>query len=231
MEDNVYYVVLTIASLIVYLVVAIAIANRIKKSKAQRKYKDELNIKISTARTAELYTNQCQDEYDCCIRVNNKQIQTSREKEKTSQELQNHAVMLRQQASDIDSMLKQHYSIGIIPPDYRDMIRVLYIQRAYRNDQVDTMREATLLCDRDVYHIEIKNGLSEIADAIKSLSSTLSEINWNITRMNSELRDIANGQERIITETESARYATEAVQKSQESLLWYEQQKWYRSNS
>ncbi len=138
--------------------------------------------------------------------------------------------MLRKNASEIDSMLKQHYSLGVIPPDYRDMLRVLYIQRAFRNDQVDTMREATLLCDRDIYHIEIKNGLSEIANAIQSLSSTLNEISWNITRMNSELRDIANGQERLISEIESARYATEAVQKSQENIVWYERQKWFRDN-
>lgn len=201
-----------------------------KIAKDKKIYNEKLNSKISTAQIAEQHVNQCQPEYDNLVIANNKQAQTSKQQEQKAKELEEHASMLRKNASEIDSMLKQHYSLGIIPPDYRDMLRVLYIQRAFRNDQVDTMREATLLCDRDIYHIEIKNGLSEIANAIQSLSSTLNEISWNITRMNSELRDIANGQERLISETESARYATESVKRAQEDLLWYERQNWKRNN-
>ncbi len=201
-----------------------------KIAKDKKSHNKELESKISHARTAEEHLSKCKAEYDNLVRANNKQAQTSKEQEQKARELEEHALMLRKHASEIDAALKQHYSLGVIPPDYRDILRVLYIQRAFRNDQVDTMREATLLCDRDIYHIEIKNGLSEIANAIQSLSSTLNEISWNIARMNSELRDIADGQDKLLSETESARYATEAVKKSQEDLVWYERQKWYRDN-
>lgn len=229
-ESNSDFVFLFVISFIIYFITIIAIITLIKKHKAKKVYEIELKQKISTTQTAEQHVNQCQTEYDNLVLANNKQAQTSKQQEQKAKELEEHASMLRKNASEIDATLQQHYSLGVIPPDYRDMLRVLYIQRAFRNDQVDTMREATLLCDRDVYHIEIKNGLSEIANAIQSLSSTLSEINWNITRMNSELRDIANGQERLISETESARYAAESVRRAQEDILWYERENWRKTN-
>ena len=111
------------------------------------------------------------------------------------------------------------------------MVHVLYINRAFRNDQVDTMREATLLCDRDIQHSEVIGGLHEIASAISSLAPVLEDISYKINIMNAELKSIADGQDKLLSETESARYAAEAVQNSQETLLWYEQQKWYRANS
>lgn len=145
--------------------------------------------------------------------------------------LEEHAAKLEKSAAEIKAALKKHYSLDIIPPDYRDMVHVLYINRAFRNDQVDTMREATLLCDRDIQHSEVVGGLRKIASAIRSLAPILEDISYKISIMNAELKGIADGQGKLLSETESARYATEAVQKSQESLLWYEQQKWYRSNS
>ena len=145
--------------------------------------------------------------------------------------MEEHAAKLEKSAAEIDAALQKHYSLSIIPPDYRDMVHVLYINRAFRNDQVDTMREATLLCDRDIQHSEVIGGLHEIASAIQSLSSVLEDISYKIDIMNAELKSIADGQDKLLSETESARYAAEAVRNSQESLLWFEQQKWYRANS
>ncbi len=168
--------------------------------------------------------DQCQEEYKNYNRSHNETL-----KKLTS--LEKHATELEKSAAEIDAALQKHYSLGIIPPDYRDMIRVLYINRAFRNDQVDTMREATLICDRDIQHREVVDSLHEIASAINGLSSVLEDISYKISIMNAELKSIANGQDKLLSETESARYATEAVQKSQEDLIWYERQKWYRANS
>ena len=142
--------------------------------------------------------------------------------------LNDHAHELDESATKIDEALKKHYSVGIIPPDYRDMIRVLYINRAFRNDQVDTMREATLICDRDIHHSEIVDSLNEIASAITGLSSILQDISYKVSIMNAELKSIADGQDMLLSETVSARYAAEAIKKSQENLVMYEDMKRYQ---
>lgn len=194
--------------------VPIIIIGCVKESKRN----NDTNVQTNKAKL-----NICQTEYNQYSIIFN-------EKQKTLVALSNHAEYLEQSAAEIDAALQKHYSLGIIPTDYRDMIRVLYIDRAFRNDQVDTIREATLLCDRDIQHSEVMKGLHEIASAINSLAPVLDDISHKITLMHDELKSIADGQDKLISEAESTRYATKAVQKSQESILWYEQQKWYRAN-
>lgn len=220
-EDEIIPLILwAVATTILYTVIHRGfIINYLKKDHIFRK--EELYRQAEQIKTK---ITEAQAEY-------NEVTEANKISEKVMVPLWYHHKMLKQSIADIDEVLKKHYAIGIIPPDYRDMIRVLYIQRAFRNDQADTIREATLLCDRDVHHGEVMQGLYEIASAIQCLSSTLNSIGRNIALMSDELTSITDVQQKLLSETESARYAAEAVQKSQESLLWYERQKWYRSNS
>lgn len=139
--------------------------------------------------------------------------------------LSQHAEMLENQAKIISENLKNHYSLGIIPPDYRDMVRVTYINRAFRNDQVDTMREATLLCDRDVHHEIIKGALVDIATSLHSISDTLISINTNIDMLSADICNMVEAQNKTLAETKSARYAAEAVKTSTDRLVMYEEMK------
>ena len=205
---------LTVSIILWACLVPIVIISCVKSSKRN----NDTNVQTNKAKL-----NICQTEYNQYSIIFN-------EKQKTLVALSKHAEYLEQSVAKIDAALQKHYSLGIIPPDYRDMIRVLYIDRAFRNDQVDTMREATLICDRDIHHREVIDSLHEIASAIQGLSSVLEDISYKISIMNAELKSIADGQDKLLSETESARYATEAVQKSQENIVWYERQKWFRDN-
>lgn len=192
------------------------VANKIGSKKEMKQRRDAAN-------EAKEQLCNSQKEYDASLK-------SCSNRKRTIDALAKHADLLEAKAAEIDTALQKHYSLGIIPPDYRDMIRVLYMDRAFRNDQVDTMREATLICDRDIHHREVIDSLHEIASAIQGLSSVLEDISYKISIMNAELKSIADGQDKLVSETESARYATEAVQKSQENIVWYERQKWFRDN-
>lgn len=190
----------------------------------KKQYKETTQAIYDQAEKEKEQLDKLQAEYDKLIMIH-------RHNQTKNNNLCNHATALEKSAAEIDTALQKHYSLGIIPPDYRDMVHVLYINRAFRNDQVDTMREATLLCDRDIQHSEVIGGLHEIASAISSLAPVLEDISYKISIMNAELKSIADGQDKLVSETESARYAAESVKNTQETLVWYEQQKWYRANS
>lgn len=204
---------------ILYIIIFILISRGINK----KRFAEEVSHLYLIVRQENEKLQKCQAEYNNYKLTHSKIL-------KDLVTLEEHAAKLEKSAAEIEAALKKHYSLDIIPPDYRDMVHVLYINRAFRNDQVDTMREATLLCDRDIQHSEVVGGLRKIASAIRSLAPILENISYKISIMNAELKGIADGQNKLLSETESARYATEAVQSSQETLLWYEQQKWYRAN-
>lgn len=210
--------------ILITLVICIIIDLIIGRTKHRRGFKEYTQSITNQLECSEAWLDRYREEYTKYVREHSKILNDLTP-------LEEHVAELEKTATNIDITLQKHYSLGIIPPDYRDMVHVLYINRAFRNDQVDTMREATLLCDRDIQHSEVIGGLHEIASAISSLAPVLEDISYKIGIMNAELKSIADGQDKLLSETESARYATEAVQKSQESLLWYERQKWYRSNS
>ena len=128
-------------------------------------------------------------------------------------------------ASKIEAALQKNYALNIIPPDYRRFECLAWIDYVFRNDQVDTMREATLQCDKWVRHNDTMKALKELAENIRSVAVLVENMNSNISMMNQDLFRIAEAQEKQLSESQSARYAMESVQKSTERLAMYEDMK------
>lgn len=154
-------------------------------------------------------------------------VELSQAKE-SSKSLIAHADTLDKNAAEVESAIRKNYALNLIPPDYRRLQCLVWIDYAFRNDQVDTMREATLQCDKWVRHNDVMTALRELAENIRSVAVLLEDMNANIAMMNQDLLNIAQAQEKQLSETKSARYAMESVQRSTEKLEWYEKLKHQR---
>lgn len=141
------------------------------------------------------------------------------------QSLFEYADQLDKDIAEIETTLQKNYALKIIPPDYRRLECLVWIDYAFRNDQVDTMREATLQCDKWVRHTDTMKALKELAENIRSIAVLLENMDSNISMMNQDLFRIAEAQEKQLSESQSARYAMESVQKSTERLAMYEDMK------
>lgn len=104
----------------------------------------------------------------------------------------------------VDSQLTEFYSVNLIPPDYRSLECVIAFDQMFRNDLVDTMREAALLYDERVFRGEMIKGLNNIYKAINKLGglmsetvSVLREIESNTSRMCDELVDVSSNLVRM----------------------------------
>lgn len=104
----------------------------------------------------------------------------------------------------VDSQLTEFYSVNLIPPDYRSLECVIAFNQMFRNDLVDTMREAALLYDERVFRGEMIKGLNNIYKAINELGglmsetvSVLREIESNTSRMCDELVDVSSNLVRM----------------------------------
>ena len=158
----------------------------------------------------------------------------------------NHIVLLDSQLSDlrakhtqIQSTLSQFYNLGVIPPEYRTLDCAIVLDHYFRNDLVDTMREAILMYREDVKHDIIMEGKDKICAISGNLSAgtvmlerQLSIIDSNVKRISQDLytffQRIARGQERqqkaateLLNETQMSRYAAERVAESAKKLEWH----------
>lgn len=116
--------------------------------------------------------------------------------------------------------LKVYYQAGIIPPDYRRDVCVVIIDYVFRNDQADTMREATLICDQHIRHLDLMKALADLAKIMIGMTNLLSDINDNISEMSQEVREIADNQSRLMSKARLTRYAAESTAKSAEYTEW-----------
>ena len=159
------------------------------------------------------------------IRATQSYIETEKKTGETMiyvQKLRFHANDLERDLAELHQNLQKNYALNVIPPDYRRLECLLWIDYAFRNDQVDTMREATLECDKHVMHGETMTALQELAASIRSVAVLLENMNNRISAMNENLFQIAQTQDSLLSETESARYAMESVSRSNEKLAYYE---------
>lgn len=116
--------------------------------------------------------------------------------------------------------LSEYYQAGIIPPDYRNAACVEIIDYVFRNDQADTMREATLLCNQYQWHGELMDVLRELGSVMVGINNTLNNINNNISMLSADIEALASGQRELAKETKLTRYAAESTAKSAEYLEW-----------
>ena len=141
------------------------------------------------------------------------------------QKLRVHADQLDKDIAEIEKSLQQNYALNIVPPDYRRLECLLWIDYAFRNDQVDTMREATLQCDKWTRHEDKMKVFKELARNFRSIGELLESMNTNISMMNQDLFRIAEAQEKQLSETKSARYAMESIEQGVDRLAFYEEMK------
>ncbi len=132
--------------------------------------------------------------------------------------LRTHADELVTKANEIHEQLDKLYALNVVPPSYRRLICVVLIDDVFANDKADTMREAVLLCDKEIKHTEVMEAFRDLAEAMRGIRSTLESINRNISMMSQDVYQMVELQWQQLSETQSARYATEAVQESVESL-------------
>lgn len=129
---------------------------------------------------------------------------------------------------EISNHLKQFFSFGIIPPDYRTMDCIIMLDQIFRNNLADDMRSAILLYEERVFRGEVIRGMDRIVAQLDQLSGSMSAISYQLNAINSNISRLCDDQslanantERLIQETRLGRYATEQLNSSTERLVYY----------
>lgn len=127
---------------------------------------------------------------------------------------------LEKTVQDLKNNLSLYYQSNLIPPDYRNLSCTVCIHYVFRNDQADTMREATLLCDQRIRSEIFIDAMRDLAETMRGIGTTLNYILGTIDSISSDVKDLATSQSMLASETKATRYATEAMQRSSERLEW-----------
>lgn len=127
---------------------------------------------------------------------------------------------LEQSVEELKGKLNTYYQKNIVPPDYRNFPCVLVIEYVFRNDQADTMREATLICDDHIRHGEVLVVLKGLAETMRGLGNTLNRLSSTIEDIDQDIKRLSSSQEALVSETKASRYAAEALKSSTERLEW-----------
>ena len=124
---------------------------------------------------------------------------------------------------------------------------MIEFDQMFRNDLVDTMRQAVMIYEERVFRGEVIRGIDKIYDMLGNLNATMSNIENvlysvqnEVSKMSDDLEQIvfsnnqiatANKkfQDDMISESRAARYATEALQKSTERCEWYMNRQYWES--
>ena len=158
------------------------------------------------------------------LEIAERELQAAREKNKNSalaiQKMNEQITLLLAQSRKLSHNLDEYYRPNIIPPDYRNLSCLMLIDYVFRNDQADTMREATLLCDQRIRHEETLAALQELSETMRSIGVALNHIRQDIRDISYDMSTLVNNQELLIEETKASRYAAEAVQHSAHRLEW-----------
>ena len=86
------------------------------------------------------------------------------------------AEFIAPQIDAIEQKKKQLYSLNIIPPDYRTLDCIVELDQMYRNNLVDTMREAVMIYEERVFRGELVQGIDKIYTMLGCLNSTMRNI-------------------------------------------------------
>ena len=122
--------------------------------------------------------------------------------------------------TQISKDLNEYYQANIIPPDYRNAGCVELIDYVFRNDQADTMREATLLCNQYQWHGDLMKTLHSLGQIMVGINNSINHLNTGLTSLRDDIDSFANGQTTLANETKLARYAAESTAKSMDYLEW-----------
>ncbi len=156
----------------------------------------------------------------------------SEDSQKKIKKLDHISQFLSQHISDIENKKLQLYDLNIVPPDYRRLDCLIEFDQMYRNDLVDTMREAVKIYEERVFRGELLTGIDNIynmlgnlTSAMHNIESALYSVRNEVGRMSDDINQIASSgkkfQDDMISESQAARYATEALYQTQERCEWY----------
>ena len=90
-------------------------------------------------------------------------------------ELTPHISTMDKQLDTMDSQLSAFYANNLIPPDYRSLECVIAFDQMFRNDLVDTIREAVLLYEERVFRGEMLKGLDKLITHVTKIPTFVAE--------------------------------------------------------
>lgn len=138
-------------------------------------------------------------------------------------------------ADEIAKIKQNLYSLGIVPPDYREMDCVIMFDQIFRNDLADTMREAVKIYEERVFRGEVIRGIENIYNRLGKLAATMSSIETRLYGIHKDVVSISDDlyafsqqadkmceqQKELLNETKYNRYANEAVAESAKKIEKY----------
>ena len=156
------------------------------------------------------------DEWECVLRE---------EVEANTQiaRLEDYIKKLECASVEIRNHLAWLYSINIIPPRYQRFDCVSIIDDLFLNDQADSMRDATLLCDERIHWGNVEDSLRELVQTVYCVRVAMESIARDVSMMSQDVFRIAETQSEMLSEAKSTRYAAEATQQAAERTAFYEQ--------
>lgn len=122
--------------------------------------------------------------------------------------------LLQAQLSELDSAItrttqdrERFYSVNIVPVDYRTIQCVFYLDHAFRNDLVDTVRQGIDRYELSEYRTAVLGGiysivskLDQMTGLMRDLGHQLSSIQSEVSFMSNDLYNMAEEQSRKQTE-------------------------------
>ena len=200
-----------------------------------RKYSQYLEYKTINTRYVEAkeYLNKVSKHYE-------ETKKQSQETQKQAKKLDTISQYLAKHISDITKKKNQLYQLNIIPPDYRTLDSMIEFDQMYRNDLIDTVREAVKIYEERVFRGELIRGVDKIYNMLGSLTASMQNIKSalysvqnEVRRMSDDVNQIASSSEKfqddMIAESRAARYATEALRDTTDRCEWYMNRQYWKN--
>lgn len=210
--------------------------NYLQKNETYEKYQSALSE--YEQQEQHLYT--CQNQYALAQKEFIHAKKQRKEAQKQIEKLDCITKLLAQHIDEIESKKDQLYALNIVPPDYRTLDSLIEFDQMYRNDLVDTMREAVLIYEERVARKVLIRGIEKIytmlgnlTSAMHNIESALYSIQSEVSMMSDDVYKIAASSEKfrddMLSESRAARYAAEALQKSTERCEWYMNRQYWKN--
>ena len=125
------------------------------------------------------------------------------------------------------------YAFDIVPEEYRALDCLLYLHQVFKIELADNMKDAVRIYEQKIFSGDVIKGIQHIYAKLDDLSGqmpfvtmVLENVTEKVKELCQELCDVVQTDPTSTTEeTKLNRYATQALQESNERLAWYEEQR------
>ena len=125
------------------------------------------------------------------------------------------------------------YAFDIVPEEYRALDCLLYLHQVFKIELADNMKDAVRIYEQKIFSGDVIKGIEHIYAKLDDLSGqmpfvtmVLENVTEKVKELCQELCDVVQTDPTSTTEeTKLNRYATQALQESNERLAWYEEQR------